>query len=361
MSNSPDERISRGGVPGVPVQPRQPDRQVQNAKRSIRYSFVIPIFNEEAVLPALLPQLDDLLSKLDGPAELVFVDDGSRDGGLDFLQRQAQDDARYRIVELSRNFGHQAAITAGMDYSRGAAVIIMDADLQDPPSVVLEMIAKWREGYDIVYARRARREHEGYYKRATAWLFYRFLRKLTDIEIPEDVGDFRLVDQSVVASFRNMRERDRFVRGMFAWMGYRQTSVTFVRPERAAGQTKYGFGRMLRLALDGIFGFSDAPLRMILWTGIAVSAVAMIYGVYAIALKLSRDHMAAGWASTIVTIAFLSGINMVMTGVIGLYVGRIHREVKARPLYLVRDTFGFSGAEVSRESVLSRVSISERS
>lgn len=356
MSDFSGDRISRSGVRAAPSQARQPDYETPD----VRYSLVIPVFNEEAVLPVLLPQLDDLLSKLDGPAELIFVDDGSRDAGLDFLRWHAHRDPRYRIVELSRNFGHQAAITAGMDYSRGAAVIIMDADLQDPPPVVLEMIAKWQEGYDIVYAKRAARESESRFKRATAWLFYRLLRKLTEIEIPEDVGDFRLVDRSAVASFRNMRERDRFVRGMFAWMGYRQASITFVRAERAAGRTKYGFGKMLRLALDGIFGFSDVPLRMILWIGITVSAMAMAYGLYAIALKLSQDHVTAGWASTITTIAFLSGVNMVMTGVIGLYVGRIHREVKARPLYLVRDTFGFRSSEPPRESVRPHEAVLER-
>lgn len=317
------------------------------AECGVRYSLVIPIYNEESVLPLLLLQLENLLSKLDGEAEVVFVDDGSRDRGLDILCWHACQNRRYRIVELSRNFGHQAAITAGMDYARGAAVIIMDADLQDPPLVVLEMIAKWKDGYDVVHAKRAARVGESHFKRATAWLFYRFLRKLTAVEIPEDVGDFRLVDRSVIASFRSMRERDRFVRGMFAWMGYKQTSISFERPERAAGATKYDFGKMIRLALDGILGFSDAPLKMILWTGLTVSAFAMAYGFYVIALRLSRGDITAGWASTIVAIAFLSGINMIMTGVIGLYVGRIHREVKARPLYLVRDTVGFTAAPIS--------------
>jgi dolichol-phosphate mannosyltransferase len=295
----------------------------------------------------LLLELDQLLGKLDGPAEVIFVDDGSRDEGLALLRRHADSDGRYRIIELSRNFGHQAAITAGMDLSKGAAVVVMDADLQDPPAVVLQMIAKWQEGYDIVYARRTARESETRLKRATAWLFYRTLRSLTAVDIPTDVGDFRLIDRSVLNSFQTMRERDRFVRGMFAWMGYRQTSVSFDRPNRAAGDTKYGFGKMTRLALDGVIGFSDAPLRMVLWIGLSVSAIAMLYGLYVILQKLWRDHVVTGWTSTVVIIAFLCGMNMVMTGIVGLYVGRIHREVKGRPLYLVRNTYGFTGETLS--------------
>jgi len=307
----------------------------------VRYSFVIPVYNEEAVLPALLPELDQLLATLDAPAEVIFVDDGSRDGGPDILNAHVQQNSRYRLLQLSRNFGHQAAITAGIGRARGDAVIIMDADLQDPPCVVPEMIAKWKEGYDIVYARRTLREREGIFKRVSAWLFYRFMRLVTDVEIPPDVGDFRLVDRRAVEAFQGMAERDRFVRGMFAWMGYRHTSITFVRPERAAGDTKYGLGSMARLAADGLLGFSDAPLRMVLFLGIAVSFLAMLAGLYAVALRLLRDDLVPGWASTMVVVTFLSGINMLMTGIVGLYVGRIHREVKGRPLYLVRDAVGF--------------------
>jgi dolichol-phosphate mannosyltransferase len=230
-----------------------------------------------------------------------------------------------------------------MDYAAGAAVVIMDADLQDPPSVVLQMIEKWKEGYDIVYARRVARQSESRFKRSTAWIFYRLMRFLTTVDLPPDVGDFRLVDRSAIESFQNMPERDRFVRGMFAWMGYRQTEISFERPERAAGETKYGFRAMVRLAIDGVLGFSDAPLRMVVWAGMAVSLVGMLCGLYAIVLKLWRDDLVPGWASTIVVVAFLSGMNMLMTGIVGLYVGRIHREVKARPLYLVRSAHGFGG------------------
>lgn len=307
----------------------------------VRYSFVIPVYNEEAVLPALLAELDRLLPTLDAPAEVIFVDDGSTDTSLEILNRQVQQIPGYRLLQLSRNFGHQAAITAGIGRARGEAVIVMDADLQDPPCVVPDMIAKWKEGYDIVYARRAVREREGVFKRGSAWLFYRVMRMVTNVEIPADVGDFRLVDRRAVEAFQGMAERDRFVRGMFAWMGYRQTAITFTRPERAAGDTKYGLGSMARLAADGVLGFSDAPLRMVIWLGISVSVLAMLAGVYAIVLRLARDDLVPGWASTIVVVSFLSGINMLMTGIVGLYVGRIHREVKGRPLYLVSDAIGF--------------------
>lgn len=331
------------------VASRLPNRSASSRGR-IRYSFVIPILDEEAVLPFLLAELDQLFAKLDGPAEVIFVDDGSRDEGPELVRLHAENDSRYRIVELSRNFGHQAAITAGMDHACGGAIIVMDADLQDPPAVVLQMTARWQEGYDIVYARRTARQSENSLKRATAWLFYRTLRKLTAVDIPADVGDFRLIDRSVLNSFQTMRERDRFVRGMFAWMGYRQTSVSFDRPNRAAGDTKYSLAKMMRLALDGMVGFSDAPLRMVLWIGLIVSAVAMLYGLYAMSLKLWHDHLVAGWTSTVVIIAFLCGMNMVMTGIVGLYVGRIHREVKGRPLYLVRSTYGFVGETLSLRS-----------
>lgn len=311
------------------------------AARHPRYSLVIPVYNEEAVLPALLVELEALLPALDGPAEVIFIDDGSQDRSAQILAAWLQENPSFRLLRLSRNFGHQAAITAGMDRARGEAVIVMDADLQDPPCVVPELIARWKEGYDIVYAQRAVRERESAFKRATAWLFYRFMRLVTDIEIPPDVGDFRLVDRRAVEAFRRMGERDRFVRGMFAWMGYRQTAITFTRPERAAGDTKYGLSSMTRLATDGLLGFSDAPLRMVLVLGIAVSFLAMLAGLYALALRLLRDDLVRGWASTMMVVTFLSGINMLMTGIVGLYVGRIHREVKGRPLYLVRDAAGF--------------------
>jgi dolichol-phosphate mannosyltransferase len=303
-----------------------------------RYSLIIPVLNEAAVLPALLARLDSLMTALDGPAEVVFVDDGSTDDTAAVLRDRERRDPRYRLVQLSRNFGHQAAITAGMNVSRGDAVIVMDADLQDPPELVLDLVAKWREGFQVVYAQRTARNDEGAFKRWTAHLFYLGLRRLTAVDIPRDVGDFRLVDRQVVEAFRAMPERDRFVRGMFGWLGFRQTAVPFERQGRAAGQTKYSLVKMVKLAVSGVVSFSDAPLRLALWMGFAVSAAALLYGLYVIVSALMGGHgLVAGWASTMVVIAFLSGLNMMLTGVVGLYVGRIHAEVKGRPLYVVNE------------------------
>ena len=307
----------------------------------IRYSVVIPVFNEEAVLPILLRRLDTLMDGLDGPAEMIFVDDASTDCSSIILQARARDDPRYRYIGLSRNFGHQIAITAGMDAAAGQAVIVMDADLQDPPEVIGEMIARWRDGYEVVYGRRLSREGESRFKRWTASLFYRFLARLSSVDIPRDVGDFRLIDRKVLDAFRAMPEQDRFVRGMFAWLGFRQTEVAFHRLPRLAGATKYPFWRMLRLAVNGALGFSEAPLRLAIWCGLAVSVLAMLYGLYVMGLWLADSRLVAGWSSTIVVISFLCGVNMLMTGIMGLYIGRIHAEVKRRPLYIVSQKVGF--------------------
>lgn len=315
-----------------------------NPADGIRYSLVIPVFNEEAVLPLLLHRLDQLLGTLDAPAEAIFVDDGSRDTSSIILVAKAKDDLRFRYIGLSRNFGHQIAITAGMDAASGDAIIVMDADLQDPPEVVGEMIARWKEGFDVVQARRLSRDGESGFKRRTAAIFYRLLGRMASIDIPRDVGDFRLIDRKVLDAFRDMPERDRFVRGMFAWLGFRQTEVTFHRPARAAGETKYPFWKMLRLAVSGVVSFSDAPLKAAIWAGCAVSAFAAVYGIYAIFTGLFSDHAVRGWTSTIVIVSFLCGINMLLTGMVGLYVGRIHAEVKRRPLYVVSKRAGFDRA-----------------
>ncbi|MBV9077826.1 MAG: glycosyltransferase family 2 protein [Methylobacteriaceae bacterium] len=310
------------------------------------YSLVIPIYNEEAVLPVLLHRLDRLLERLDGPAEVIIVDDGSRDAGSIVAAARAMSDPRYRYLALSRNFGHQIAITAGLDAAEGDAVVIMDADLQDPPEVVLELAAKWRDGFDVVYARRVTRQGESRFKRWTAAVFYRLLGKLTSVEIPANVGDFRLVDRKVLDAFRAMPERDRFVRGMFAWLGFSQTEIAFHREGRNAGRTKYNAAKMIRLALDGIVAFSDVPLRLALWAGMLVSFCALAYGSYVIWLAFHDTRLVSGWASTVVVISLLSGVNLLMTGITGLYVGRIHSEVKSRPLYVVGRTVNLDLATV---------------
>src|SRR5579859_4493496 len=303
----------------------------------ISYSIIIPVFNEEAVLPVLLRRLDLLLDRLSEPAEAIFVDDGSIDSGPIMLQALAKRDPRYRYIGLSRNFGHQVAITAGMDAAQGQAIIVMDADLQDPPEVVEQLIAKWEEGNDVVYARRLSRGGESRFKRATAHLFYRMLGVITTVSIPADVGDFRLLDRKVLDAFRQMPEQDRFVRGMIAWLGFRQAEVTFHRLERAAGETKYPLFKMTRLAINAALGFSDAPLRLAIWCGLAVSGFAVLYGGRVLVMWMRNDpSLVAGWSSTIVLISLLCGMNMLMTGIVGLYVGRIHAEAKRRPLYVVR-------------------------
>lgn len=315
------------------------------AAGKVVYSLVVPIYNEEAVLPRLLHRLDRLLERLDAPTEVILVDDGSRDISGLMAAARAQDNPAYRYVGLSRNFGHQIAITAGMDRAQGDAIIVMDADLQDPPEVVLELIAKWREGFEIVYAKRKAREGESFLKLATAHAFYRVLRKLSNVDIPENVGDFRLIDRKVLEAFKRMPERDRFVRGMFGWLGFKQTAVEFHREARAAGETKYGWRKMFRLATDGIVGFSDAPLRAVLWLGAAVSALAMLYGAIVLAMVLlGSGALVQGWASLAVLTSLLAGMNLMTVGVVGLYVGRIHNEVKQRPLYVVGREEGFREA-----------------
>jgi dolichol-phosphate mannosyltransferase len=297
------------------------------------------MYNEEAMLPRLFARLDDLMDRIGERTEIILVDDGSRDASAEIVAERTRLDPRYRYIGLSRNFGQQIAITAGMERAHGAAIIVMDADLQDPPETALELIAKWREGFEIVHARRRSRAGEAPMKKLTAAAYYRILRFLSDVDIPADVGDFRLIDRRVADTFRSMPERDRYVRGMFGWMGYRQTIVEFDRDERAEGATKYSWGRMIRLAVDGLISFSDVPLRLALWVGAAVSLGALLYGAYVIAMAVMHVKLVSGWASLAVLISLLSGINLLMTGIVGVYVGRTHREVKQRPLYIVaRDT-----------------------
>ena len=307
------------------------------------YSLVIPVYNEEETLPALEQRLNELLAQMDGPGEVIFVDDGSTDGSWRLIAGIVERDPRFRAVRFSRNFGHQVAITAGLDHAAGAAVIVMDADLQDPPEVVLEMAARWREGFDIVYAVREERSGETRFKQFTAAVFYRFFRRLTDIEIPIDVGDFRLVDRRALGAFRSMRESNRYVRGMFSWIGFRQVGVRYRRAPRYAGATKYPLRKMLKFAADGIVSFSNVPLRVALQAGFAVSGLAFAFGVAALVAKLAGLYRVSGLASLAIVTAFLGGMQLIVLGVMGEYIARIHDEVKNRPLYIVRETIGVGG------------------
>lgn len=311
---------------------------------AIRYSLVIPIYNEEEVLPLLLARIGALMDRLDGRSEAIFVDDGSRDRSVAVLQEAMLAEPRFKLIELSRNFGHQIAITAGMDAAAGEAVVVMDADLQDPPELVLDLVEKWKEGFEIVYAKRIKREGETWFKLFTANLFYRLLESMTQVRIPRDVGDFRLVGRKALETFKSMPERDRFVRGMFSWMGFRQTEVLFERAAREHGETKYPLAKMLRLATHAIVSFSEKPLRLALWSGLAVSGLAVLYAIYAVFAWAFKADVISGWTSTVVVVSFLSGFNLFMTGVIGLYVGGIYAEVKRRPLYVVDRLTGFDQA-----------------
>jgi len=307
----------------------------------VKYSIVIPLYDEEGILPLLVERLQQIMNELDGPAEVVFVDDGSKDGTYQLARSASARDPRFKLIQFSRNFGHQMAITAGMDASSGDAVIIMDADLQDPPYVILQMVEKWKEGYEVVYGLRQHREGERLFKTATASMFYGLLHRIADVETPVDVGDFRLVDRKALNAFLQMRENNRYVRGMFSWVGFRQGAVPYTREERAVGTTHYTLGKMVRLASNGIMGFSTAPLRLALGTGVFLAFASVIYGMVAIGLKLAGESLVPGYASLLFAITFLSGIQLIVMGMVGLYVGRIYDEARSRPLYVVRETHGF--------------------
>jgi dolichol-phosphate mannosyltransferase len=309
---------------------------------TVRYSIVVPVYNEEESIPDLVKQLREITDLLDGPAEIVLVDDGSRDASYALMTAASDEDPRIKVLQLSRNFGHQAAITAGMDFASGRAVVVMDADLQDPPEVILEMAARWQEGYEIVYAVRERREGETFLKKATARMYYGLVRRLAEVDQYVDVGDFRLVDRKALDAFLQMRERDRYIRGMFCWVGFRQIAVPYVRASRRAGRSKYSLRKMVKLASDGIVGFSSAPLRLGIAVGMFMALGAVGYGLLAVALKLAGLPYVPGYASLLVTITFLSGVQLIVIGVIGLYLARVYDEVRGRPLYLVREARGFT-------------------
>jgi dolichol-phosphate mannosyltransferase len=304
------------------------------------YSIVVPVYDEEASLPALHERLAAVMDRLDGPAEAVLVNDGSRDGSWAAMVAIKRADPRFRLAGLSRNFGHQIAVTAGLDLARGRAVVVMDADLQDPPEVILEMAQRWREGYDVVYAVRSARDGETRFKLRTAALFYRLLRRVGEVPIPADVGDFRLVDRRALEAVRGMRERARYLRGMFAWIGFRQIGVPYERDARRAGTSKYPLRKMAQFAVDGLLSFTRAPLRLTLNVGFGLSALAFVLGGVFFVLKLLGTYTVPGWASLAVVTSFFAGAQLAVLGVMGEYVGRIYEEVKRRPLYLVSDLEG---------------------
>ena len=304
-------------------------------------SVVAPCFNEEGVLHELYRRISQVLDSSGESWELVLVNDGSGDRTPEIMRELHAQDDRVKIVDFARNFGHQIAVTAGMDYARGDAVVLIDADLQDPPELILEMLTKWRAGYEVVYAIRAERKGETWFKEFTAKAFYRIIYKITDIEIPMDTGDFRLMDRKVVDALKTMHEKHRFMRGMSVWVGFRQTGVKYVRAERYAGETKYPLKKMLKFAMDGITSFSYFPLQLATYIGFVSALLAVLGIIVTIILRLSGSHAFLGQATTLVSVLFLGGVQLICLGILGEYLGRIYDEVKGRPLYIVREALGF--------------------
>jgi glycosyltransferase involved in cell wall biosynthesis len=299
------------------------------------FTIIAPVYNEEECLHRLFDRVSEVMDMTGEPWELVLVDDGSSDHSTDIIRKLAEKDERVRPVIFARNFGHQIAVTAGLDYSRGKAVVIIDADLQDPPEVILELIEKWKEGYQVVYAIRSEREGESWFKLATASLFYRMIYKITDVKIPLDSGDFRLLDRKVVDVMNNMRERHRFLRGMSSWIGFRQVGVPYKRAARFAGVTKYPLRKMLKLALNAITSFSYFPLQLATYVGFISAGLSILAIPVVIIFRASGSQAFLGQASTLLAVLLLGGVQLISLGILGEYIGRIYDESKGRPLYIV--------------------------
>jgi dolichol-phosphate mannosyltransferase len=305
-------------------------------------SVIVPCFNEEQVIVETNRSLSATLAALDGlDFEIVYVDDGSSDSTADLLRSIQSEDKHARVIRLSRNFGHQLAVSAGLEHARGNAVVIIDADLQDPPQVIPEMVARWRDGYHVVYGMRTDRAGETAFKLWTAKLFYRLINRVSKVQLPLDVGDFRLLDRRVVEVLLSMPERDRFLRGMVSWIGFRQVAVMYQRAERRAGSSKYSLFKMLQFAADGVLSFSLTPLRLALWVGFLSIALAFAGILYALIIRLYTNDWVRGWTSIFTAVLFIGGAQLVTLGIIGEYIGRIYAEVKRRPLYVVEERLGF--------------------
>ncbi len=303
------------------------------------FSVVAPIYNEAETLPHFYARVAAAMESLDEPFELVLVNDGSRDDSIAVMRALHERDPRVRVVDFSRNFGHQVAISAGLDHARGEAVVIIDSDLQDPPEVILELAAKWRQGAEVVYAQRRTRPGETRFKLLTAAAFYRLIRLLTSVDIPRDTGDFRLLDRRVVDTLVAMKEHHRFMRGLSVWVGFRQEAVQYDRQERYAGETKYPLTKMIRFALDAITGFSYAPLQLATTLGFVLAGLSLLGIVVAVILRLLNVAI-QGQTTTLIVVLLLGGIQLIFLGIIGEYLGRIYDEVRGRPLYVVRETLG---------------------
>lgn len=310
----------------------------------MKLSVVIPVLNEETNLPVLYERVAGELQSLACDFEILFVDDGSTDSSAERIAALHRADARVKMLSMSRNFGHQAALTAGMDHATGDAVIAMDADLQHPPDLIRELVLRWKEGYEVVYTVRQTTEAAGPLKRASATLFYRMFRALSDIDLPANSADFRLLDRRVVEAFRQIRERTRFLRGLVGWAGFRSIPVPYQANARLSGQTKYSPTRMIRLAIDGLVSFSTTPLYVAIYVGGLLALLGVAYLLYALYARFVTGNVVPGWTSLIILVTFVGGIQLVLMGIIGIYIGKIYEEAKQRPLYLIRETLGFEGS-----------------
>lgn len=305
------------------------------------YSIIVPVYNEEETLLEFYRRIRAVCDSLDADYEIVFINDGSEDYSLEILRGFQKENSRIKILSFSRNFGHQAAIIAGIDHVSGDAVLIIDADLQDPPEVFPQLIEKWEEGYSVVYGQRSARKEETVFKKATAAVFYKILKWMTKYPIPENVGDFRLIDKKVVMALRTIREQHRFMRGLVSWVGFTQGKVAFVRDPRYAGETKYPFKKMLKFAIDGITSFSVIPLRATIYLGFFIVVITIVFSIWALVARFIFHTTIPGWTSLMVAISFFGGVQLLMIGVLGEYIGRIYEEVKKRPLYIIESKEGF--------------------
>lgn len=301
-------------------------------------SVIVPIYNEEDNIPALYERLRDVIEPMGLSYEFIFINDGSRDQSLALIHTLATRDERVRYIDFSRNFGHQIAVTAGLDLAAGQAAVIIDADLQDPPELIPSLYAKLQQGYEVVYAKRRTRQGESAAKKLTAKLFYRILARITNISIPVDTGDFRIISRKVVEALKQMPEQSKFIRGQISWIGYRQTFVEYDRAERAGGETGYTYSKMLRLALDGITAFSDAPLKAATISGFLVSGIAFLVLLYTLYARFVTGDYEPGWPSLMTSILFLGGVQLIAVGIIGEYISRLSANVRQRPLYIISDT-----------------------
>jgi len=323
----------------IPDESYKDVERMQSSQVGQRVSVVVPVYNEQEGLPELHRRLSDVLDTTQLPYEIIYVNDGSSDGTLDVIQKLKRDDGKIGVVDLSRNFGKEIALTAGLDYADGDAVIVIDADLQDPPELIPQLIAGWREGYDVVYATRTARDGETFIKKTTAHMFYRVIRAICRFDVPQDTGDFRLLSRRAVAAIRQLREQHRFMKGLFAWIGYKQKAVPYRRAPRFAGQTKWNYWRLWNFALEGVTSFTIVPLQLATYLGLAVAACAFIYGAEIIIKTALYGNPVPGYPSLMVVILFLGGVQLVAVGIIGEYLGRMFDETKGRPLYLV-NTYG---------------------